>query len=174
MCVCVYILLPASDSVVYATLLLILCRSDISDSSTIPAVDEIGDVGDTIGDDSPVGFHICDSTQATNKDAILTLAAPCKLWAGKNDWYGDQILQIRFGPVPSKTPIISRLKRYEEKAKKILQGRHRNLPEFLNKVLFMSILEGELLNQSVRDLFKQGRIHDSISCVQVDRGSDAV
>ena len=117
----------------------------MSDSSTIPAVDDL------IEDNLPsVGFHFCDASHSTIKHAVFTFAAPCKLWAGKNNWYtADQVIQIRFAEARFNTPILARLRHYEGKAKKMLEGRHRRMPEYLDKILYMPILEGELLNESV-------------------------
>ena len=127
---------------------LIMSRSDISDSSTIPAVDNFIEE-----DSSPtIGYHFCDTTNSTNKHAVLTLAAPCALWTGNNDWFGaDHPLKIIFGPKPSKTPIYRRLKHHEKKAKSQLRGHHRILPEHLNALLYMPILKGELQNENVSD-----------------------
>ena len=122
-----------------------ISRSDVSDSSTIPAVDDL------IENNLPsIGFHFCDASHSTIKHAVFTFAAPCKLWAGKNNWYSvDHVIQIRFAEVHFKTPILARLRHYEGKAKKILTGRHYYMPEYLDKILYMPILEGELLNESV-------------------------
>ena len=106
----------------------------------------------SIKEELPIGFHFCNTTHSTIKEAILTLAAPCKLWISHINWYRPDLpFKINFERPLSKTPIVDRLRRYQRKAKDFLRRRHRILPEHLDKIFYMPIMKGELLNESVSD-----------------------
>ena len=89
-----------------------------------------------------------------NSKAIFSIGANAKTWRKGVDWVNGPMplgLKIAYREKKRQTPLVQRLDYLQKQMTKKARGRKLEDPHFLNQKFYVSVHDGELLNQTVRN-----------------------
>ena len=99
------------------------------------------------------GFQLVLGNSTDNPKAVLSIGGNAEAWARPINWTQDALpldLQIRHEKKDKyQTPLVRRLRNLQKQMTKKLKGGRQKSPHFLSQVFFVTVLDGELQNQSV-------------------------
>ena len=126
-------------------------RTDVQDEGTVASAAE-STVAST-AEDKTEDFKVADPKFSGNPKAILAIGATAKSWLHQVNWTHSPLplgLQFKYkAGNKSRTPLVQRCQHLQQRLAKRFRGRGRNDAAASSEMFFVSVLEGDLINQSV-------------------------
>ena len=154
MCVCVsvnvYALVPSNKRSIYSHQDEVIPASNVPDTS--PTTDTAA-VGELIEDEIADNLELALADSTGNSNAVLLIRGSAKAWRRRVNWVQDDLplgLEIVHETDDKhRTRLVKRLCHLQKQIAKKCKGARGKDPRFLGQMFFVTILDGELHNQSV-------------------------